>query len=261
MPQPDRRIGLLADKSSKGRRMTQILHEGTRNRLLDSILRDCPALRESVETTQPPVGAEVCGIQDPLKYLYFPTSGVLSVLVQVDEGETVEAFTVGNEGFIGISIWLGLTESLEQIVQQGCGEIARIPARRFCAEIPGHRRTERLLKRFAAYSLRFRTQNAVCNRHHDVTQRMCRWLLTAGDRAHPSDSLPYTHALIARMLGTRRQTVTETAARLQRAGAIRCMRSNLCIVDRRKMEARACHCYTDMKRLYDRLVAPALTAS
>lgn len=232
-----------------------------RNRLLDSILADCPVLRESVETVQPPVGAEVCGVQDPLKYLYFPTTGVLSVLVEVEGGGTVEALTVGNEGFIGISVWLGLTESLEQIVQQGCGELARIPARQFCAEIPGHRRTERLLKRFTAYSLCFRTQNAVCNRYHDVTQRMCRWLLTAADRAHPSDPLPYTHTLIARMLGTRRQTVTETAARLQRAGVIRYRRSQLRIVDRREMAALACHCYRDMKRLYGRLVASALTAS
>ena len=240
--------------------MAQMLHDGTRNLLLDSILRDCPALRESVETVQPPVGAEVCGVQDPLKYLYFPTTGVLSVLVEAEGGGTVEALTVGNEGFIGIFTWLGLTESLEQIVQQGCGEHARIPARQFCAEIPGHRRTERLLKRFTAYSLRFRTQNAVCNRYHDVTQRMCRWLLTASDRAHPSDPLPYTHSLIARMVGTRRQTVTETAARLQRAGAIRYTRSKLCIVDRRKMQALACHCYTDMNRLYERLVASTITA-
>lgn len=240
--------------------MARMLHEGTRNRLLDSILRDCPALRESVETVQPTVGAEVCGVQDPLKYLYFPTTGVLSVLVRAEGGETVEAFTVGNEGFIGISIWLGLTESPEQIVQQGCGELARIPARQFCAEIPGHRRTERLLKHFTAYSLCFRTQNAVCNRYHDVTQRMCRWLLTAADRAHPSDPLPYTHSLIARMVGTRRQTVTETAGRLQKAGAIRYTRGKLCIVNRREMEALACHCYTDMKRLYARLLTPALTA-
>src|SRR5262249_2638368 len=158
-----------------------------------------------------------------------------------------------------ISVWLGLTESLEQIVQQGCGELARIPARKFCAQIPGHHRTERLLKRFTAYSLCFRTQNAVCNRHHDVTQRMCRWLLTAADRTHSSDPLPYTHTLIARMLGARRQTVTEIAVRLQRTGVIRYRRSSLRIVDRGKMEGLTCHCYTDMKRLYERLVASALT--
>jgi len=174
-----------------------------RNRLLDSILDDCPKLRDSLETLNPPVGAELCGVQDPLKYLYFPTSGVVSVLVEVEGGGTVEALTVGNEGFIGIFIWLGLSKSLEQIVQQGCGEIVRIPAKAFCKEIPGRSRTELLLKRFAAYSLRFRTQNAVCNRYHDVTQRMCRWLLTAADRAHTSD-LPYTHALIAQMVESAR---------------------------------------------------------
>ena len=229
----------------------------TRNRLLDSILDDCPKLRDSLETLNPPLGTELCGVQDPLKYLYFPTGGVLSVLVEAEGGGTVEALTVGNEGFIGIFIWLGLTESLEQIVQQGHGELVRISAHRFCREIPGHQPTERLLKRFAAYSLRFRTQNAVCNRYHTVTQRMCRWLLTAADRAHTAD-LPYTHSLIAQMVGTRRQTVTEILSGLQKANIIWNTRSSVHIVDRREMELKACHCYVDMKRLYQRLVASAL---
>lgn len=229
----------------------------SRNRLLDSIVDDCPKLRDCLETISPPVGAELCGVQDPLKHLYFPTSGILSVLVEVEGGGTVETLTVGNEGFIGISIWLGLSESLEQIVQQGRGEVVRIPAHRFCKEIPGHRQTERLLKRFTVYSLRFGMQNAVCNQYHDVTERMCRWLLSAADRAHTPD-LPYTHALVARMLGTRRQTVTETAARLQEAGIMRNARGSLHILKRREMERMACHCYADMKRAYAHLVAAAL---
>jgi CRP-like cAMP-binding protein len=235
----------------------QVPDDATRNRLLESILADCPKLRHSVESISPPVGTELCGVQDPLKYLHFPTTGFLSVLVEVEGGGTVEVLTVGNEGFIGISIWLGLTESLEQIVQQGRGEILRISARAFCKEIPGHRQTERVLKRFAAYSLRFRTQNAVCNQYHDVTQRLCRWLLGAADRGHTSE-LPYTHALVAQMLGTRRQTVTEIMVRLQRANIIQNERSSLHILRRREMERMACHCYADMQGLYARLVAAAL---
>jgi len=235
----------------------QVPDTAKRNRLLDSILGDCPGLRACVETVSPPVGAQLCGVQDRLKYLYFPTSGILSVLVEVEGGGTVETLTVGHEGFIGIAIWLGLSESLEQIVQQGRGEVVRIAAHRFCREIPGHRQTERLLKRFTAYSLRFTTQNAVCNQYHDVTERMCRWLLSAADRAQTPD-LPYTHALIARMLGTRRQTVTETAAHLQHDGVIRNARGRLHILKRREMERRACHCYADTKRLYERLVASVL---
>ncbi len=237
--------------------MLQVPDNAPRNRLLDSILDDCPKLRDSLETMSPPVGSELCGVQDPLKCLYFPTTGVLSVLVEVEGGGTVEALTVGNEGFIGISIWLGLTESLEQIVQQGRGELVRIHARDFCKEIAGHARTERLLKRFAAYTLRFHTQNAVCNRFHNVTERMCRWLLGAADRACTPD-LPYTHALIAQMLGTRRQTVTDATARLQKAEIIRNERGSVRILKRREMERMACHCYADMKRLYEQLVASAL---
>jgi len=227
------------------------------NRLLNSILDDCPQLAESMETIEPSVGTELCGTEVPLKHLYFPTSGVLSLLVETEGGGTVEVLTVGNEGFVGISIWLGLAESLEQIVQQGQGKLVRIPARTFCSEIAGHRRTERLLKRFTAYSLRFHMQNAVCNRYHNVTQRMCRWLLSAADRSHTSD-LPFTHTLIAHMLGTRRQTVTETAASLQKRDIIRHRRSKLRIVKRGEMEALACPCYQDMKDLYQRLVGCAL---
>lgn len=233
------------------------VHGVAHNRLLDSILDDCPRLRASVETIRPPVGAEICGVQDPLKHVYFPTNGVISVLVEARGGGTVEVLTVGNEGLVGISIWLGLSESLEQIVQQADGALLRIPARRFCAEIPGHRRTERLLKRFTAYSLRFHTQNAVCNRYHNVTQRMCRWLLSAADRARTAE-LPYTHSLIAHMLGTRRQSVTDAAVSLQNADIIRNTRGKLRILKRLEMEALACHCYADMKRLYECVVASAL---
>ena len=95
------------------------------NRLLNSILRDCPVLRDKVETVNFPVGHEICALQQPLKHLYFSTEGVLSTLVELRDGGSAESLTVGNEGMIGLPVWFGLRRSLEQVLQQAAGEVAR----------------------------------------------------------------------------------------------------------------------------------------
>jgi CRP-like cAMP-binding protein len=231
---------------------------GNENRLLNSILRDCPVLRDRVKTVNFPVGYEICAQRQPLKHLYFPTQGVLSTLVELREGGSTESLTVGNEGMIGLLVWLGLSRSLEQVVQQAAGQVARVRAREFCDAIPGHHRTERLLKRFTAYSLRFRSQNAVCNAQHDVSQRLCRWLLSSADRVGARD-LNLTQSLLARMLGVRRQTVGEVAVDLQRRGLISYRRRDIRITDRHELESLACECYAEMKQLYEELVGSALS--
>jgi CRP-like cAMP-binding protein len=231
---------------------------GNQNRLLSSILRDCTALREKVETVNFPVGHEICAAGQPLKHLYFPTEGVLSTLVELREGGSTESLTVGNEGMIGLPVWLGLRNSLEQVLQQAAGEVARVRAREFCDAIPGHRRTERLLKRFTAYSLRFRSQNAVCNAQHNVTQRLCRWLLSSADRVAARE-LNLTQSLFARMLGVRRLIVGEVAVNLQSTGLISYRRGDIQITDRHGLESLACECYSEMKRLYEELVGTVLT--
>jgi len=228
------------------------------NRLLNSILRDCPVLRDKVETVNFPVGHEICALQQPLKHLYFPTEGVLSTLVELRDGGSAESLTVGNEGMIGLPVWFGLRRSFEQVLQQAAGEVARVRAQEFCDAIVGHRRTERLLKRFTAYRLRFGSQNTVCNVQHDVTQRLCRWLMTSADRIGARE-LNLTQSLLARMLGVRRQTIGEVAVDLQSKGLISYRRSDIQITDRRGLESLACECYSEMKRLYEELVGTALT--
>ena len=227
-----------------------------RNRLLDSIKRSC-ALEGSIESVSFPVGHEIAVPGKPLRHFYFPTSGVLSALVQLQEGETAETLIIGSEGMVGLSVWLGLSTSLEHILQQAPGEILRIPARVFCKRIIGSRRTERLLKRFTAYSLRFGAQSAVCNSHHDVRQRACRWLLDMADRSN-SDALNLTQSLLAHMLGVRRQSVSDLYAKLQRSELIRYGRSEIQILDRKRLEGLACECYREMRHLYEQLVSPAL---
>lgn len=228
------------------------------NRLLNSILRDCPVLRDKVETVNFPVGHEICALHQPLNHLYFPTEGVLSTLVELRDGGSAESLTVGNEGMIGLPVWFGLRRSLEQVLQQAAGEVARVRAQEFCDAIPGHRRTERLLKRFTAYRLRFGSQNTVCNVQHDVTQRLCRWLMTSADRIGAGE-LNLPQSLLARMLGVRRQTIGEVAVVLQRKGLIRYRRSDIRITDRHGLASLACECYSEMKHLYEELVGTALT--
>jgi len=230
---------------------------GSQNRLLESFLRDCPVLKQRVETVNFPVGYEICPPNRPLQHVYFPTEGVLSTLVELKEGGSAESQTIGNEGMIGLSVWLGVRSNLEQVLQQADGAVARVRARVFCDAIPGHRHTERLLKRFAVYSLRFGSQNMACNAHHAVPQRLCRWLLSSADRVGTRD-LSLTQHLLARMLGVRRQTIGEVALDLQRKGLISYRRGSIQIANRRKLESLACECYTDMKRLYEELVAAAL---
>ncbi len=226
------------------------------NLLLDSICAEC-GLDPWIEPVQFPIGHEIAAPGRVVEYFYFPTSGVLSSVIQLQEGAVAGALSIGNEGMIGVPFWLGVTTGLESVLQQLPGQIMRIPARVFCEKIVGHRRTERLLKRFIAYSLRFTSQGVACNACHSVGQRMSRWLLNMADRA---DAMRFriTQSLLAHTLGVRRQSVTEAALHLQRSGIIRYKRGEMSILDRKGLLACACECYGETNRLYNRLVRAAL---
>lgn len=226
------------------------------NLLLDSIAAEC-GLESWIESVQFPSGYQIASPGEALKYFYFPLSGVLSTMVHLREGSVAETLTVGNEGMIGVPIWLGVTGSLESILQRVSGEILRIPARIFCDQITGHRQTERLLKRFTAYSLHSLSLTSLCCAHHDVQQKMGRWLLNIADRVN-SLSLKITHSLLAHLLGVRRQSVTEVARHMQNAGIIRYRRGEVRILDRAKLEELTCECYDEMNTVYDQLVRAAL---
>src|ERR1700730_15445027 len=213
------------------------------NLLLKALLRDCRALRGNLERVAYPLGYVVALQNRPLTHVYFPTGGsVLSILLQLKDGGTAEAMTVSNEGMIGLPIWLGIERSLSQIVQQGPGELLRISGRAFCRGIEGSKRATTLLKHFTAYSLRFGYQTAVCNAHHSVEQRMCRWLLITADRLEVS-KIRLSQALLAYMLGARRQSVGAVASKLQSQALISYRRAELALTDRSGLEKRSCECY------------------
>jgi len=227
-----------------------------RNLLLESFAREC-GLERWIESVHFPPGHQIAAPGQLLDHFYFPLSGVLSTMGHLREGATAETLTIGNEGMVGVPIWLGVPSSLESVLQRVPGELLRIPARIFCKRIIGHRRTERLLKRFTAYSLGFASQTNLCNAHHDIQQKTCRWLLDIADRVN-SFKLRVTHALLAHMLGVRRQSVSEVARNLQNAGVIRYSRGEVQILDRRQLEEMSCECYGEMKIVYDRLVRVVL---
>lgn len=226
------------------------------NLLLQSIAKEC-GLESAIESVQFPPGHQIAAPGQPLRHFYFPVSGVLSMMAHLREGQTAEALSVGSEGMVGLPVWLGISSGLESVLQQVSGKLLRIPTRVFCKRIVGHRRTERLLKRFTAYSLRFTSQAILCCSHHTVEQRACRWLLKMADRAH-SMALHLTHSLLAHVLGVRRQSVTEVARELQEAGIIHYRRGVIQILNRKMLETAACECYADMNALYDDLVRAVL---
>jgi CRP-like cAMP-binding protein len=228
------------------------------NLLLRALLRECKSLRKNLERVRYPLGYVVALQDRPLKHVYFPTGGcVLSVLLQLKDGGTAEAMTVSKEGMIGLPIWLGIERSLSQIVQQGPGDLLRISGHAFCRGIEGSKRATTLLKHFTAYSLRFGNQTAVCNAHHSVEQRMCRWLLIAADRLEAS-KIRLSQSLLAYMLGTRRQSVGAVAAKLRGLALISYRRAHIEIADRLELEKRSCECYHALRQAYGELVGALL---
>lgn len=225
--------------------------------MLDSILRDCRTLAARVETVSYPVGYELNASGARFTHVYFPTTGAISKLIELRDGSTAETLTVGSEGFIGVSVFLGLHNSPERIVQQGPGELLRITAHAFCHEIAGHRLTETLLKRFSAYRILAAAQNTVCGVRHDIRQRACRWILSTADRAGSSE-IQLPQSFLAEMLGVRRQSVGLVAVELQRQGIISTRRARVRILDRRRLRSHACECYEEMNALYDELVGALL---
>ena len=155
-----------------------------------------------------------------MSHVYVPIRGGLSIVVQMKNGESAEALSVGSEGFVALPVWLGQKRSIEQVLQRIPGSLVRISSASFCEMIQGNRAAERLLKRFATYSLRAGYQGVMCNAHHNVEQRACRWILTTADRAS-SVKLTLSQALLAHMLGRAapdRQSNRKRAAALRSAG-------------------------------------------
>jgi CRP-like cAMP-binding protein len=188
-----------------------------------------------------------------LSHVYFPTSGMVSLTVLMENGKHVEAGTIGNEGMIGLSVAQGLDFSPTKAISQISGEGLRIPAAAFLKAMKPDGTLDKLVRRFTAYSLRYANQTVACNLLHTAKQRICRWLLMCRDRVE-TEEFTLTHEFLAEMLGVRRQTVTVIAGKLQAAKLITYRRGVIHILNRKQLEAASCECYEVTKAFYDRIM-------
>jgi CRP-like cAMP-binding protein len=185
--------------------------------------------------------------------MYFPTTSIVSILYVLENGSSAEIAIVGNEGLLGISLFMGGETTPSRAVVQSAGYGYRLKAHLMKVEFKRNGPLMALLLRYTQALITQMTQTAVCNRHHSIEQQLCRWLLLSMDRL-TGDSLVMTQDLIANMLGVRREGVTEAAGKLQRGGYIRYSRGHITVLDRPGLEARVCECYAVVKREFDRLL-------
>ncbi|MDQ6621615.1 MAG: Crp/Fnr family transcriptional regulator [Pseudomonadota bacterium] len=191
------------------------------------------------------------GVQ--LRYVFFPTTAIISLLYVMEDGASAEIAIIGNEGMFGISLFMGGDTTPSSAVVQSAGYGFRLKAELLKDEFGRFGPTMHLLLRYTQALITQMAQTAVCNRHHSVDQQLCRWLLLSLDRLQAND-LTMTQELIANMLGVRREGVTEAAGKLQAAGLIQYRRGKITVLDRPGLEARVCECYQVVKTEFDRLL-------
>jgi CRP-like cAMP-binding protein len=194
-----------------------------------------------------------------MRHVYFPICSIVSLLCVMENGASAEIAVVGNEGIVGVSLFMGGETTPSRAVVQSAGHAYRLKGQLLKDEFYRAGPMQRLLLRYTQALLTQMAQTAVCNRHHSLDQQLCRWLLLSLDRL-PSNQLIMTQELIANMLGVRREGVTEAAGNLQRAGLIEYHRGHITVLDRGGLETRCCECYGVVKKEYDRLL-PETNAS
>ena len=190
---------------------------------------------------------------EQLQYAYFPTTAIVSLHYVIESGASAEIAGVGNEGVVGISLFMGGDTTPSSAVVQTAGHAYRLPRHLLKNEFDRGGPLQRLLLRYTQALITQMAQTAVCNRHHSIEQQLCRWLLVTLDRV-PSGQLVMTQELVASMLGVRREGITEAAGKLQQAGVIRYRRGHIAVLDRVGLERRSCECYGVVKAEIDRLL-------
>ena len=224
------------------------------NQLLTSLpAMDHQRLLPHLEVVDLPLGMVVFESGSTLHHLYFPTSGIVSLLYAMESGASTEIAVIGSEGVVGIALFMGGESTPSRAVVQSAGHGYRLNAAVLKTEFERGGRLQFLLLRYTQALIAQMTQTAVCNRHHSVDQQLCRWLLLSLDRL-PSNQLNMTQELIANMLGVRREGGTEAAGKLQEAGLISYHRGHIAVLNRPRLEQRVCECYAVVKKEMDRLL-------
>lgn len=201
-----------------------------------------------------PLGQVLYESGETMRHVYFPTDSIISLLNVMQSGASAEICVVGNEGLVGISLFMGGENTPSRAVVQRAGHAFRLPGQRLKDEFNRHGELLVLMLRYTQALITQMAQIAVCNRHHSIDQQLCRWLLLSLDR-QSGNQLTMTQELIANMLGVRREGVTEAAGKLQRQGVIEYSRGHITVLDRPRLEQLTCECYAVVKKETDRLLS------
>jgi len=229
-------------------------HDARQNHLLAALpAEDFARLLPDLEKVPTPLGQVLYEPGVKMRHVYFPTTSIVSLLYVMEDGASAEIAVVGNEGVVGVSLFMGGESTTSRAVVQSEGHAYRLKAQLLKDEFFRAGPMQRLLLRYTQALLTQMAQTAVCNRHHSLDQQFCRWLLLSLDRLS-SNELIMTQELIANMLGVRREGVTEAAGNVQRAGLIHYSRGRITVLNRPGLEARACECYAVVKNEFDRLL-------
>jgi CRP-like cAMP-binding protein len=233
-------------------RMEHFLEQSHLLAVLPSDVRE--RLRPHLEFVEMPLGSVLYEAGSHLPHVYFPTDCIVSLLYVMENGASAEIAVVGNEGIVGVALFMGGETTPSRALVQCAGHAYRLPAPLIKVEFNRFGSLHTLLLRYTQALLTQMAQTAVCNRHHTVDQQLCRWLLLSLDRLE-SNEVSMTQELIANMLGVRREGVSEAAGKLQSTGIIHYSRGLITVLDRPALEARVCECYAVVKNEFDRLLA------
>lgn len=237
------------------------LHHISQNYLLSALPEEEQnRLSSHLELVPLTLGDVIYEPDTQMRHVYFPTNSIVSLLCVMENGSSAEIAVVGNEGIVGVSLFMGGETTPSRAVVQSAGHAYRLKGNLLKNEFYSARPMQRLLLRYTQALLTQMAQTAVCNRHHSLDQQFCRWLLLSLDRL-PTNELIMTQELIANMLGVRREGVTEAAGNVQKAGLIEYHRGHITVLDRKGLEARSCECYAVVKKECDRLLPKANIAS
>jgi CRP-like cAMP-binding protein len=232
-----------------------VSHSPEQNHLLAALpAAEFDRLAPHLELVSMPLGEALYESGGHLQHVYFPTTSIVSLLYVMEDGASAEIAVVGNEGILGISLFMGGETTPSRAVVQSAGYGYRLKAQLLKQEFHRAGPVMDLLLRYTQALITQMAQTAVCNRHHSVEQQLCRWLLLSLDRLSTSE-LTMTQELIANMLGVRREGVTEAAGNLQRAGIISYSRGRITVLDRDRLERNVCECYAVVKKEFERLLS------
>jgi CRP-like cAMP-binding protein len=247
---------LYGNSSSKGAEVVEKLQlpAPQQNRLLAAVPDEVKLrLYPYLEPVSLALGQVLYESGDALRHVYFPTDSIVSLLYVMESGASAEISVVGNEGLIGVALFMGGESTPSRAVVQSAGQCFRLQGQRLKDEFHRHGEMLLLMLRYTQALITQMAQTAVCNRHHSIEQQLCRWLLLSLDRLS-SNQLTMTQELIANMLGVRREGVTEAAGNLQNQGVIEYARGQITILDRPKLERLSCECYAVVKKETERLL-------